>query len=386
MANETITDTLSKLYSLRAGLSIIADEKDSYYCIEREADNKIKGYTFEQKNIERKQKELHKLIKENRELLKDNQAAVGKKRLSSKSIAWSLIWPILLCLIGIGAVIGIAIGISTFLTNDYNASSQTLGAKIVYYLFQTVTVVAALAAGIAAIVFTVKYVIENVELTKFRKKEQDEAINIVDSVPVKIKRYEDEIKSCESRALEIPPVVKSINEQKLVDVMPHYITGNAVYKALQKEYSEFLDERDWINIDLIIYAYETKRADSLKDALRYVDEERRTDKIVKAIENSTSQICRTIELGMQNLAVSMVKCFQVLSDQIEINAQRQAEQLKILTANIEGLGGKIDYVAALNKYSRVSSNRLYDENKVFLSQAKALMDNRMVQMRNNGGF
>lgn len=58
MANENITDTLSKLYSLRAGLSIIADEKDSYYCIEREADNKIKGYTFEQKNIERKQKRI----------------------------------------------------------------------------------------------------------------------------------------------------------------------------------------------------------------------------------------------------------------------------------------------------------------------------------------
>ena len=54
--------------------------------------------------------------------------------------------------------------------------------------------------------------------------------------------------------------------------------------ALITEFSSVLDPRDWANIDLIIFYYETGRADTLKEALQQVDRQRQNEALIKAIK------------------------------------------------------------------------------------------------------
>ncbi len=46
-------------------------------------------------------------------------------------------------------------------------------------------------------------------------------------------------------------------------ILPLIKYCNQYYAALYGEYKNFLDERDWKNLDLVIYEIETRRADSI---------------------------------------------------------------------------------------------------------------------------
>lgn len=91
---------------------------------------------------------------------------------------------------------------------------------------------------------------------------------------------------------------------------------NEIQDTMSKEYGSLLDKRDWENLDLIIYYYETGRADSVKEALQLVDNERRNNALIEAIGIATTEICHSI----QSLGNVMIQGFASLSAQIE--AQR----------------------------------------------------------------
>lgn len=81
-------------------------------------------------------------------------------------------------------------------------------------------------------------------------------------------------------------------------------------------FGTILDKRDWENLDLIIYYYETGRADSVKEALQLVDKEKRNDALVEAIGIATNEICQSIHF----LGKVIIQGFSSLSAQLE--AQR----------------------------------------------------------------
>lgn len=383
---ENKTETLSQLYALRAGLSVIAQEKDASDVIGSKTQNEINNYKKEASELKKKKHSLKEEIENNQKLVELSQKNVDEQTGSKGKTTWDYVKKIIMAVVGLIAIAGVAFGITRFLINDYNNSSKGFSTKIVFYLFIGVTILAAIAGGIAIIVFTAKACISKFSSSKDQKKDYEQSVENVTNLSKRILESQEELEKCENRAMEIPSTISSLENKRNNDLLPYYIRGNAIYSALQEEYAPLLDERDWKDLDLIIYAYETKRADCLKDALRYVDEERRTDRIVGAIERSTNQICQTIQTGMQKMATCMVKCFEVLSDQIEENARRQRALIKDMSSKIEGLAGSIDYMNALRNYRHVSSNTLYANNEVFISQAKALIDNQAVRMRNNGGF
>lgn len=63
---------------------------------------------------------------------------------------------------------------------------------------------------------------------------------------------------------------------------------NLFYRELLEQFSSLLDERDWKNLDLVIYQIETGRADSIKEALHQVDRELQTERIVKSVFNAAA--------------------------------------------------------------------------------------------------
>ena len=100
-----------------------------------------------------------------------------------------------------------------------------------------------------------------------------------------------------------------------------------------------IDFRDWENVDLLIYYFETGRADDMKEALQLVDRQRQTDQIVEAVESASESICKSIDRSMRQLGNALSQSFGVLSKQmaqqhVELMAgmERQADEQRQMAA------------------------------------------------------
>lgn len=63
-----------------------------------------------------------------------------------------------------------------------------------------------------------------------------------------------------------------------------------IYTATLKTYADIIDERDWKYLDVVIYYFETKRADSVKEALQLLDKLIQTNMIVSAVQSASRDI------------------------------------------------------------------------------------------------
>lgn len=127
-----------------------------------------------------------------------------------------------------------------------------------------------------------------------------------------------------------------------------------IYNALVVNYSELLDVRDWKYLDLVIFAIETRRADSIKEALVFVDGEVRTERITSTIENAAKQICETISISMAALQNTMVNCCN------SINAHITAVGGE-LSAKLDRAISATEMSNALLAKSNISSERLLNQ-------------------------
>lgn len=120
----------------------------------------------------------------------------------------------------------------------------------------------------------------------------------------------------EQMQLDLPALQREINEaeSKAAKSLKETIEGAiAWYNALQAQFSDLLDIRDWKHLDLVIYYFETRRADNVKEALQLVDREMQTQRIENLIVAATNQICNTIALGFNMLQNTMISCFNAIS-------------------------------------------------------------------------
>lgn len=146
---------------------------------------------------------------------------------------------------------------------------------------------------------------------------------------------------------------------------PIVLRTEELYKALQKQYAPVLDERNWKNLDLVIFALETGRAENLKEALQYTDGEMRTRRIERAIQQATSQICSTIRSGFASLETTIHNCCNQLSAQIQtIGGQILATNQQILNTQREMLSEQRFSNALLAKADVTSMQLMNDVHKI----------------------
>ncbi len=100
-----------------------------------------------------------------------------------------------------------------------------------------------------------------------------------------------------------------------------------LYNALQTEFNHFLDIRDWKYLDFIIYYFETRRADTVKEALQFVDKEMQTQRIEQLIVAATQQICNTLAIGFNMLQNTIINCYNALSAQIAQSSSAISTQI-----------------------------------------------------------
>lgn len=142
-----------------------------------------------------------------------------------------------------------------------------------------------------------------------------------------VRSHESEVAQMEARKGELE-AQKGPHKEAILAIAQR---SQKIIESAVKAYP-LIDFRDWENVDLIIYYFETGRADDMKEALQLVDRQRQTDQIVEAIENASESISKTIDRSMAQLGSALAQSFSVLSRQmaqqhVELMAgmERQAE-------------------------------------------------------------
>lgn len=143
-------------------------------------------------------------------------------------------------------------------------------------------------------------------------------------------------------------------------------SSKGIYDSLVKQYKSVLDIRDWKYLDLIIFYFETGRADTLKEALQQVDRQVQTNEIIKAVKSASASICKTIESSMSSLEDTIAIGFNNLSNQLALQHEEQMGVLKQINSNIQSnskyladISAKIDttnkYIEKINTTQELSN-------------------------------
>ncbi len=353
---------LASLYTIRAGVSQIAIECDE---LERLQQEKI-NLEWQKENLKNQRNEGKERLKE----LEDKLERMLKQRqylakVKSKFIA-AIIWLAVLSLV----VLAVGVVLEVLFWADWRNlllpsneidffDGEKAGEELLLLLSYGGAV---LVVPLIAIIVEVVIIKRIVNLSEERRRDM---IWLRDSYAdesqtrKEIKRIKERIKSYNgSKALD-EFALKQEHYDALINL--HGARIKAIYAALQKQYGAFLDVRDWKNVDLLIFTYETGRADTIKEGLLFVDGERRLNNILQSVELAHRQICASINRGLKQIHDIIGKGFVLLSEQIERNNAVQQAQLNVINENLCTLVQLVDYNNALQAKQNETMERMIEQ-------------------------
>lgn len=399
-------ELIAKFYTLRAGLSVIAEETGKIKQAERELLN------LNTKNEAHNKKVEDDLISESQSL----QTDIDRIRYSPKDFptASSLIQdriyeyqrklekiqehkaPISIIVI-LSAIIPLAIlWTISGLTFDLVYESN-FGLTINYLLLPAGVISAFIVGSKVRKIFTNKQraamtlpVLESIRQEEIKLKDakdlEERAIATLMSeisaleVSAKSKTdiYKGEIETFENKLkTEIIPVCTSI--------------AQATKKAMLETSLGVITEADWANIDLLIFYLETGRADSLKEALQLVDKQRQTEQITYAIHEASQHITNTLSARLNNLGTIIQTGFAQLGRQIQYNHNEAMNTMLTSFGNLEetissGNREISQQLGNLNETMKAEGRKIADAehlNASLLKKANESSDQLMYELRYN---
>lgn len=301
-SNESKTNLISRLYALRAGLSVAANEAQ----LAKTEQNKINDLNSKQSNemkaIENEIVSLKNTIRQanvqESSLLKNIEYHKNMRRsyqLDNAKIYIFHLIPIILLIIGMGYLVHL-------LNNTENSGIRSL------YMFGSI------ALGIICIILFI-HMFANYDSRTNRKSIRDYNTFISDDYD-QIQKYKKTTKSNEKQL----NVLEKEKDNKLEAIKQRYTpqieAANDKYKMhinagsifcnnLDKQFCAIISRQDWKYVDYIIFCLETGRADSLKEALKLADEENRTRRLEISIGNASKSVQDSFNKKLNQLHVSI---------------------------------------------------------------------------------
>ncbi len=390
---ENKQETIVKLYSLRAGLSLLSQIRDEAKCHEiliQENEREINYLKREQGKLRDKIEECNSTIEYKQNCIKTNEkdiinynnsvaSALNEREIRLKTISENIIkwWRTLF--------ISIMIGVLPFLLALLFAEGLQ---DSLYPL---------LGISMAIIVSIVLTFVSSKKLSTYRSiyREISEEISNPDALVTRSnpkdwnerrnKEYAAEIELCEENRKECQ--AKFSEKQNEIDSMRKEITlanekippiierFNVAYKAVQEQFAGFIDERDWGNVDLIIFNYETGRALDFRDALLQVDNERRNERLVKAVRDASSAISSSIIRGFGALQHTLQRQTALLDSRItelsntmlESNSRQMAAIAESNQAMLESSSRQIAALTESNRAQQALLDKMKTSSDVLAS-------------------
>ena len=305
---------IEQLYYLRSGLSLICECKEV-----------IERYNQDKKAIEKKRDDAissrQETAKSHREQKATAVFAARRKRDDadiSRSIAKKYGRSILInCLLLFVLLVGFYIIASAlnWMFFDYEGipllNNKLIGKLISGVLENIQTspivvlliLVATVAAGVGLAMLIARIA------KKIRRDSRLRSAHIKD-----MKKYESEEAAMQAEVARLTAIVQKDEEETPRIIEEAKTTCKKALQKLERERRKkaqeaqdlitrtyqalvehtIIDSRDWGVLDLIIYAIETGRADSVKEALQTADQERRNDALVGAVASAHQEISKAI--------------------------------------------------------------------------------------------
>ena len=337
MEREQKNQMLADLYALRAGMSAISIEKDKLDKSEKNYNDAMSSlkkvsdeYNKYDYDIQRVSTVLNDFKSQGYEET-DNQKQKRKSKYSksgriakSKSKSSKIFMHMIITIV-VGIIAAAVPWFLYFAATGWKGSIfEDRNSK--YYIY------------ISAAIFLISLIVAAARLIiEFRKHkdEKEDTKKSIRELNNELAGYQMERKLLEPKLNECYAVVnrsKAIVER---DRAYRSKLSQEMYNALVAQFKSVLDIRDWEHIDLIIFNFETGRADTLKEALQQVDRRVQTDEIIEAIESAGSSIAATINVTMRELRSDLNKSFNRLSEQLAIQHAEQMTALGNINRSIE---------------------------------------------------
>lgn len=320
MEREQKNQMLADLYALRAGMSAISIERDKFGVKEKaysDAKRKVDCACYEYENAENFVSRCDEYDKENS--MQKTEEKVKLDRTFKKTVIGSL---------GAGIVGALIPWFFYFATSgDYGQDS-----KYGYSYWKEYLIASACILGIFFVVGLAFALIVKVSNGKdLQKRIKEGSGKSKQDLKDAKARLSQAVADCDSAQKALAIVSKDYEKVKSVSTK----LSQEMYNALVAQFKSVLDIRDWEHIDLIIFNFETGRADTLKEALQQVDRRVQTDEIIEAIESAGSSIAATINVTMRELRSDLNKSFNRLSEQLAIQHAEQMTALGNINRSIE---------------------------------------------------
>lgn len=320
MEREQKNQMLADLYALRAGMSAISIERDKFGVKEKaysDAKRKVDCACYEYENAENSVSRCDEYDK--KDSLQKTEEKAKLDLTFKKTVIGSL---------GAGIVGALIPWFFYFATSgDYGQDS-----KYGYSYWKEYLIASACILGIIFVVGLAFALIVKVSNGKdLQKRIQEGSGKSKQDLKDAKARLSQAAADCDSAQKALAIVSKDYEKVKSVSTK----LSQEMYNALVAQFKSVLDIRDWEHIDLIIFNFETGRADTLKEALQQVDRRVQTDEIIEAIESAGSSIAATINVTMRELRSDLNKSFNRLSEQLAIQHAEQMTALGNINRSIE---------------------------------------------------
>ena len=320
MEREQKNQMLADLYALRAGMSAISIEREKFGVKEKaysDAKRKVDCACYEYENAENSVSRCDEYDK--KDSLQKTEEKAKLDLTFKKTVIGSL---------GAGIVGALIPWFFYFATSgDYGQDS-----KYGYSYWKEYLIASACILGIFFVVGLAFALIVKVSNGKdLQKRIKEGSGKSKQDLKDAKARLSQAAADCDSAQKALAIVSKDYEKVKSVSTK----LSQEMYNALVAQFKSVLDIRDWEHIDLIIFNFETGRADTLKEALQQVDRRVQTDEIIEAIESAGSSIAATINVTMRELRSDLNKSFNRLSEQLAIQHAEQMTALGNINRSIE---------------------------------------------------
>lgn len=392
MLENSKQELLADLYTLRAGFSVISQEKDKRARTVAPFDKKRAEYEeYIRQNAKKREENLAEISKK--------EGALSDAREEAKSCAAGYLWAgiglfLLVLAIYAGVIVGLYFTVvklmKPMVVLMITNSSEGMGKSIGFFFLGILIFAVVIGAFIGIIKEDIKggfeFALDKFDDYSIYKDSKKDSKKLCSSLPREIASMRDMTPLFDKKEQTAKGEISKLDVERKTAERVHIAAADSVYRALLDNFSGVLDPRDWGDIDYIIYTLETRRADSLKEALQQTDMERRKNVIVQAIGVAAQYISATISRGFASLQNSMNDSFRRLSAQIQRNAEMQHRALASQNAAIASLSERVsalnkpaDLGYALQAKADTSSTKLLE----VVHYMRTLAENAEVRRRNN---
>lgn len=350
-------EILSKLYAIRAGLSTISLEKDKLYKSEEDVRNISQKMEICKRNIELESKLIERyegyIVEAQGDIIQTNvqkkendlmKPSIVKMVIESILISLAAVVAAIIPLFVIAFIIDLIVGF--FIGKDVMEYEHIIIAEIIVFI----------------VAFSISFFPRSKEynrIKQFDEKKYERELNKHNNRIISYKQNINE-RNCFKNKLESEYEKYNSEYKKAINVYENTkeqvtLTVQTLFDYMMEEFNDFLDYRDWQNVDLIIFYIETRRAETIKEALYQVDRQNQADTIAMA--------CNEISVSIRNLSSSMMitinNCFSHLENKISEQYKSQTKMFKDInnSLNLELDSMKSNVVEHIKSISSQQSNQ-----------------------------